>query len=278
MPIPIPVELDWPLAGSGLLAASRPLPEGWTRGVSFLDPSCTPPAVMGECPTDPDLKPVYRPGRATFRPVTLVQALTCTAANNLDLGGLSAAELDRTRDYALARELLTGEASARDAGPDSDPNPSLIGEAVDMGDDFASVAGLFGCVEAAVNAANFGRGAVLFAPIELLTSALEASVVWRDGARWRTGNGATVVVSAGFDGRAPGDDSPAPAVGDPLYLYGSTAVWAGVGERTVLGDVDRAVNDVNARAEDVALAVFAPCVVFAGAATGVTNCYTETSV
>lgn len=268
MPIPVPVELDHPVVTGGLLTAARPLPQGWQRGISFLDTSCLSPVTMGECPTLAGLKPGQRPEAATFRPFSVVQAVECTTASQLDLSALSASELDRTRDAAIARELLTGQATARDAGPASTGNPALVHDAGDLGAAFTSVGDAIAAVEASVLAANWGRGVVLLVPVAVLVHAVAASAVWRDGARWRTASGGTVIASAGFDGRGPGDTA-APAPGAPLYLYGVSGVWASVGERAVYQSLDRAVNTDTARAEDIALAVYEPCAVFAAAATTV---------
>lgn len=268
MPIPVPVTLGQPLATGGLLSAARPLPSGWQRGVSFVDTACLSPVALGECPTMADLKPGQRPSAATFRPYSIVQAVECTSASQLDLNALSAAELDRTREVAVARELLTGEASLRDAGPSSIGNPALVHDASDLGAAYTSVVAAMADVEAAVLAANSGRGVAVLVPVPVLAHAIAAGVVWRDGARWRTPTGGLVIASPGFDGRAPGQTDP-PEQGDPLYIYGVTSVWASVGERAVYQSINRAVNTDTARAEDIALAVYEPCAVFAAAATTV---------
>lgn len=265
MPIPVPVELDQPQAGSGLLAQSRPLPDGWQRGISFTDTSCLSPTVVGECPTTEDLKTAERADAATFRPVQVVQSIQCsTLDNRTDWAGISASELDRTRDDALARELLTGEASARDASGDTG-NPALV-NATDLGDDATSLTVALGCLETAVLTENAGRGAVMFMPVSVAYSAMDIGLIWRDGATWRTVMGSKVIVSAGFDGRAPvadPDNQVPPEPGDKLYVYATTSVWAGTGERLSLNDVDRTVNDVTARSEDIAMAAFSPCALFA---------------
>lgn len=271
MPIPIPVELGQPQAEGGLLTAALPLPSGWQRGIAYLDLSCLSPVVMGECPTGENLKPGQRPESATFRPVSVIQAIECSASNQLDLSTLAGSELDRVRSFALAREMLTGAASARDASDPDHANPSLVGTATDLGADFTSVASALGCLEAELAEANSGRGGVILASIGFATAALAERVIWRDGARWRTVTGSTVIVSGGFDGRGPGAVAP-PAADAPLYAYGTTAVWAGVGERATYQALDRAVNTDTARAEDIALVAFSICAVFAAASTTAVAC------
>lgn len=267
MPTPIPVELDQPAASSVLVAASRPLPAGWQRGISFRDLTCTTPVVMGECPTGENLKPTQRSaGTATFRPVTLISALECsTLDNQTDWRAVSGAELDRVRDHALASELLTGAASARDAGGEGHENPALVSEAVNLGDTATTLAQALGCLETAILTENSGRGAVLFMPVSVLWQAAADDLLYRDGARWRTPMGNLVIASEAFDGRAPvaSGSGTAPEPADKLYVYGTTAVYAGIGERFTIADVDREVNTAHARSEDIALAAFEPCATFA---------------
>lgn len=280
MPNPVPVELDWPQSGSGLLAQSRPLPADWQRGIAFIDTSCTTPVSMGECPAQGNYKPGQRAGSAEFRPFDVIQALECsTLDNKTDWDTIAGSELDRTRDYGIAYELLTGTARNRDLGPTSDDVLALVNAATDLGLGETLTEAL-GCLETAILTDNADRGAVLFMPIAVAYAAADIGLLWRDGAQWRTVMGSKVLVSAAYDGRAPNSDLDAqapPAPGAALYVYGTTTVWAGVGTRANLHDVDRAVNTVSARAEDVALVAFAPCATYA-AATPVTACDLEGSI
>lgn len=281
MPMPTPVTLE-PSGpeGGGLLAVARSLPSGWQRGVAFTDTSCLAPVVMGECPSGDNLKPGNRgEAVAEFRPYSVIQAVECTTFGGYSVETVAAGELDRTRDFAIARELLTGEISRRDRNPnailaDGSPymgNPSLQSEATDLGAAFASVTAMLACLEQNLSEATSGRGGVLFAGPALATWLFKESLIWRDGVRWRTATGNPVAVSGGFDGRAP-DDTAAPVATDPLHLYAASNVWANVGERATLSDVDRNVNTGTARAEDLGLAVFSPCAVFAAASTVALAC------
>lgn len=281
MPIPTPVSLE-PSAsfGGGLLTTSRPLPSGWQRGIAFTDTNCLLPVVMGECPSGTNLKPAQRADATEFRPVDVIMAVECTTMGSAsEVGSIANGELDRTRDFALAREMLTGEASARDRNPraiDLDGNewlgnPSLQSEAVDLGAAFASVTAMLACLEQNLADATAGRGGYILVGPGLATWLKAEDLVWRDGARWRTVNGTTVIISAGYDGRAPGA-SPAPDAGDPLYAYAVADVWAGIGERRTYSDVDRADNTETSRSEDLGLAAFSPCAVFAAASTVATAC------
>lgn len=281
MPIPTPVSLE-PSAsfGGGLLTTSRPLPSGWQRGIAFTDYNCLQPTVMGECPSGTNLKPASRGEATEFRPVSVIMAVECTTMGAFsEVESTATGELDRTRDFAIAREMLTGAASARDRNPNALDlnddewlgNPSLQSEAVDLGAAFTSVTAMVACLEANLAEATSGRGGYLLVGPALMTWLKAEDLVWRDGARWRTANGTTVIASAGFDGRAPGA-SPAPDTGDPLYAYAVPDVFAGVGERATYSDVDRSVNTETSRSEDIALAAFSPCAVFAAASTTATAC------
>lgn len=268
MPLPIPVDPDWGTPVGGLLAQARSLPAGWQRGIAFLDTSCLTPVTMGECPTGDLLKPGQATESAEFRPVSLIQAVECTTLGGIDVASLSGAALDETRNFALAHELLTAAASRRDAGPSSTGNPALV-DAVDLGDSFDAISDALACLETNILTANSDRGAVIFVGPTLLTKL--KPVLWRDGQRWRTPSGSLVISSAAFDGRAPGSDAP-PAAGDPLYIYGTTTVWAGVGDRASFEDIERAINLATARTEDLALVAFAPCALYAAASPAVVAC------
>lgn len=273
MPSPIPVTMAQPTpSGEGLLSGALPLPAGWERGgVAFLDPNCLLPVVMGQCPTGSDLKPTQRADSAEFRTYSLIMAVECSTLGGLDVAEVANTELPRTGQFALARELLTGAASERDTPAGIDPNPSLVGTATDLGEAFTSVADALACLESQLAEANAGRGGVILMPIGFATQALAERVLWRDGARWRTVTGNPVMISGGFDGRGPGDTTP-PAADAPLYAYATTAVWAGVGRTDTYGDVAREVNTAAARAEQVGLAAFSTCAVFAAASTTATAC------
>ena len=275
MPLPVPVTMDpgSPRQG-GLLATARALPAGWERGIAWADDSCTLPTVMGECPTQDDLKPAQPLTDEVFRPVELIQTIACTTFGG-GPAGLAGPALDQTRDYALAREMLTGEASARDAAVPENANPALVDTAVDLGE-FVFLAQAVACLEQRLAAATGGRGGYLLAGLDMATHLLANRLVWRDGARWRTAGGSTVIVSAGFDGRAPGDTAPPPA-GQALTLYAVPNVWAGVGSRSALFDVNRSDNTATDRAEDIALVAFSTCAVFAASSPEATSCGTDES-
>jgi len=292
MPIPIPVELDRCAPGvtGDFLSSTCPLPEGWERGISFQDTSCLTPTVMGECPAcPPGLKDAQTAGTETFRPVSLISAVECSTFGGVDVQMVADEIITLTSGYALAREMLTGEAARRDANPRAQGdqfNPSLQGNALNIGDAFADPFEAFGCLEQAIADTTGGRrGYILIGP-EIAMQLMP--YLYREGGRLYTPAGTRVVVDAGFDGRAPGEISPgdespgdcipwnttgAPQMGDQLYIYATSSIWAGVGglgTRQMLSDVDRQNNTARARDERIALAAFTPCSTFA-AGSGVTK-------
>ena len=291
MAIPIPVELDrcTPAVVGGLLQGGCPLPAGWERGISFQDTACLTPTVMGECPPNcPDLKPTQRADTVTFRPVSLITAFECSTFGGIDVQAVASANLDETADYALAREMLTGQAARRDANPNviDAPNPSLQTHAINLGATFPNPVAALGCIEQALADTTGGRnGYILLGPEIAL--ALSDTVLVREGGRLLTMTGTRVIVSGGFDGRgpidSPGEISPAdpcepwnefggPAFGDQLYIYATASVWSGVGAPggNMRSDVNRRVNTASAREERGALSAFTPCATFA-AGSGITK-------
>lgn len=287
MAIPIPVDLDRcaPGAAGGFLTGACPLPESWERGISFLDTACLTPTVMGECPTcPPGLKETQRADTATFRPVSLIQAFECSTLGGVAPATVASAALDETADYALARELLTGQASARDANPNTATgavgNPSLQCAAVSLGAGFVDPIAAIGALEQAIADATGGRRGYVFMGPEVALASWE--VLRSDVGRLTTLTGTRVIVDGGFDGRAPGcDESPgcepwnttgAPAFGEDLWIYATAGVWAGVGRGVLLDSVNRANNTAEARDERIALAAFTPCATFA-ASSGIPKTY-----
>jgi hypothetical protein len=224
---------------------------------------------MGECPTGPDLKPAQGLTVETFRPVELIQAIECTTLGG-GPGDTASVALDQTREFALARELLTGEASARDAAIPAHANPSLVGTAHDLLQ-YATVAEAVACLDARLAATIGGRDGFILAGVNMATFLLTDHVIWRDGGRWRTAYGTTVIISAGFDGRRPGATAP-PIFNEPLSLYAVANLWAGIGPRSELSDVNRADNTATERAEDLAMVAFPTCAVFAASSSESLQC------
>lgn len=177
----------------------------------------------------------------------MLQAIECSTLGRSDLEPFAAAALDVTREYGVASEFLTGDASG---------NPSLSG-ADTLGSASDPVSAL-GCLEQFAAGALFGRLAFIHAAPQIATSLLSSFAMWRDGNLWRTASGNIVVVSPGYDGRGP-DDAAAPDPGAPMFLYATGEVYAAVGQRDSLVATERGQNSLQAIAEDVAVIAFDPC-------------------
>lgn len=225
--------------------------------------------------------PTQRADTVTVRPVSLITAFECSTLGGINVAQVASANLDETADYALARELLTGQAALRDANPNVQGprgNPALQTDAIDLGTGFADPVAALGCLEQALADATGGRNGYLLIGPEIGLQLAQQSVLIREGGRLITATGTRVVLDGGFDGRgpvdSPGDESPgdpcepwnstgAPVEGDELYMYATASVWAGVGRALMRDDVDRRDNTASAREQRVALTAFTPCATFA---------------
>lgn len=286
MPIPVPVELDrcTPAVVGGLLSGACPLPDEWQRGVSFQDTACLNPTVMGECPTCPDLKPTQEASTETFRPVSLIAAIRCSTMGGADIRQVASQTLDETASFALARELLTGRASVRDAKQNVEGrigNPSLECDATPVDGTFQDAYAALACLERTLMENTGGRRGFILLPPELLPW-LTNAIVGQPG-RWVTYAGNRIIVDAGFDGRPPlcdpmpeciawDDPTGAPGAGDQLWMYATAGLWAGIGTPQMVADVNRSNNTAEARAEQIGLAAFSTCATFAVPSTVTKTC------
>lgn len=248
----------------GLLGAARPLPGRWTSGVTFASSQCVLPQNVGIC-TNGDVTKV--PGRlsdaATFEAFGVVLALECSTMGRSDLSGFTDTSLDVTREYAVASELLTGAASG---------NPALK-DATSLGTASDAVAAL-ACLDQKIGTLLGGRLGFIHAAPAIATYLLSAAAIYKEGQRFYTASGNIVVISAGYDGRAPtgvGNLSSPAVAGNSLYLYATGEVYAAVGERDSFDAVQRGTNVAQSIAEDAAIAAFDPCFLLA-VDTGVELC------
>ena len=255
MSLPRDVRLPSPGASSsGLLQQALPLPTGWERGISFPRTGCLAPFVVGECPDDDDLKVAQSiPGSSTFRPVMLGQAVKCSTLSGedvIDAGQL----LDVTASDALEDELYAATASTRDKPPDpATGNPSLSTSiTTDLGD-LDDVVQAVGCAEQTAAGLVYGRRLWVHMGIAVATAAAAANAIWRDGTRWRTPYGSTVLIS-------PNLAAPAGTV-TTLPVFVTLPIYAGLGQRETLLDYDRKLNVATTRVEDVGMVAFDPCMV-----------------
>lgn len=246
------IDLVPPVRVGALLAAALPLPDGWNRGVTFSTTGCIGPFTVGPCPTDVNLKAATRPGLATFAPVSIGAALECSTLGH-DVTPAAGDVLDVTAEFAIARELATGNASERD-NPDGG-NPSLTGSVTDNLGDLGDPTAALACLEQRASAATYGRTVYVHTSPAVGTHLAAAGAIWRDGTRWRTAAGSPIVLSPGYTALAAFDGITS------LPMFATGPVYAAIGQRDTLADVNREVNTATARVEDIALAVFDPCYV-----------------
>lgn len=250
----LPTRITLPPSGrpvGGLLSAARDIPAGdWWRGVTFSSGQCLVPQTVGTC-TDGEVSKTLQDlsDVASFDAFSVLQALRCTTMGQSELGPYVNASLDVTREFAVARELLTGTASG---------NPSLADATTLNSASITDAESALACLDQHAATELSGRLAFIHAS-PLLAVHLYNVGMFQDGRLWRTPLGNIVVVSAGYDGRAPATPSVAPSEGDPQYLYATGEVYAEVGQRETLNAVERGQNSLQAIAEDAAIAVFDPC-------------------
>ena len=225
--------------GGGLLNAARPLPGGWERGVTFGGSSCLSPApwpycITEESPGSPGEKTPQAPGDIkVFEPTGIYQAVECTTLSRDSSEEKAREALAATADSQLGVELYDGSVTG---------NPSLS-QAISVGA-AASYAEALSLVEGAIADGLSGRLAFVHVSAATLTLLLAEQVIWRDGRFWRTATGNLVVSSAGYDFGA---------------IHATGEVFASLSPPETRVDIDRAINQAVAYAEQIGLAVFDPC-------------------
>lgn len=252
-----PVTLDPPGATpGGLLAAALTLPAGWERGITFTGDACLGPWTVGPCPAAVGLKPTSHGTTWTFQPFAVGAGIECSTMGAPD--GVDATRvLNATVEWAVAHELATGEASARDADGTFVGNPSLIDNVtIDLGDADDVVAAV-GCLEQVAAEAMYGRPVWLHTSPAVGVALDDAGIMRRDGLRWRTANGSTVILSPGYSNLGTVGNGGNASLG----IVATAPVYAALGQRDVMTSIDRDTNTSESRAEDVALAAFDPCFV-----------------
>lgn len=219
--------------------------------MTFTSGQCLVPQVVGTC-TDgevtKDLDDLSTP--ATFDAFDVVQGLRCSTMGRTEVAAFAEASLDVVREFAIAGEFLTGAASG---------NPSLADADVLGSASATDAVSALACLDQHAATALSGRLAFIHASPLLATHLLAASAIRADGRRFLTALGNVVVVSAGYDGRAPASPSVAPSEGDPQFLYATGEVYANFGQRDVPTAVERSQNTLQAIAEDTAVVAFDPC-------------------
>jgi hypothetical protein len=227
-------------AAGGLLSAARPLPGGWERGVLFNGSTCLGPETWPFCPPEasppPDTKLYGVLGDvAEFEPFGIYQGIECTNFSANRAATAAAEALDVTAEYQLGSELATGTATG---------NPSL-GDATPLSAAGDPTEGL-AIAEAAAAEDLYGRLAFIHVSPKMLTMLVGAQVVYREGRSWRSPNGHIVVASPGYG-----------VLADLIHV--TAEVFASLGVPETMVDIDRAINQNFAQAEQIGLAAFDPC-------------------
>lgn len=251
MPLPTRVTLAPPTRPQGgLLSAARPIGSEWWRGVTFSSSLCIGPQVVGSCTDGAVTKELESLSDVqTFEAFGIVEALRCSTMRSSDMESIAGQSVDATREFAVARELLTGAASG---------NPNL-GDATDLGVAADAVTAL-GCLEQEAADTIFGRLAFVHVSPLVATALFAAGAVYVSGVRLLTANGNVVVASPGYDGRAPGGAAPGAS---SHYAYVTGEVYAETGQREAFSATERETNEATSHAEDAGIAVFDPCFVAA---------------
>lgn len=192
--------------------------------------------------------PQHLSDAATFDAFAVVEALECSTLGRTDLATFAAGSLDVVREYAVAREFITGDASG---------NPSLA-TATDLGAAADPIAAL-ACLEQRIANDLFGRLGFVHVPPAVATYLKSGFAIesFDNGRTYRTASGNMVVISAGYDGRVPGGGDPNP--GDNMYIYATGEVYAAFGMREMLDATERTQNTSHVIAEDAAVVAFDPC-------------------
>lgn len=228
--------------GGGLLGAARSLPSGWERGVQFNGSTCLAPQPWPYCltedspPGSPTVKSADAPSDvASFEPTGIVQGVQCTTMRTDRAAAQAMEALAATAEYQLGLELATGVTTG---------NPNLSEGAL-VPSTGVGYADALADLEDAIAGGIFGRLGYIHVTWGDLTRLLAAQVIWRDGRVWRTAAGNTVVTSPGYSFSGE--------------LHATAEVFASLSVPETRVDIDRAINQSVAYAEQIGMATFDPC-------------------
>lgn len=244
---------DTPLP-AGIQSSSVP------RGVTFTPYGCNYLTVEeAEFCADTASDPSGPSGdRVTFEAFTIRAAQSCSALD-VDLAWLNdriAARWNTRVSAALVAEIMRG--------PNSGSSPSFAQAAsVPFPSTYYDPVTAVGIVEALLADKIGNAEGLIFVNPAFMTPLAETLV--RDGDRWRTAVGNTVVADAGASGAVPDDGKDDPEVG---WIYGSGLVGYKLGpprltDQDAVEYLDRTRNIVTGRKLADAVVAFDPCAVVA---------------
>lgn len=220
----------------GVLDVALPAPEGWERGLAIQFYGCGEPILRDKCFTAID-EPA-RPTAAQFGIFPIEQGSTCSTIGQTNNSEHAQRRLEQTSEWAVGRELQTGQAS-----PDS---PSLNDADVlgtIAGADFKTAVG---CLEQAAADLGFGARWFLHAPVRA-AAYLKEPLLLEDGF---SPSGAPWIISPGYE----------PQGATTVRLWATGPVWAAVDDIIVHDTPDWQRNSGLAMALRGGIVAFDPCI------------------
>jgi hypothetical protein len=263
-------------ATSGLVAlaaAFTDAPDGWEGGFGFDPEACEGGLTFAiECGQTASKDASTNPDSVLYAPAALIAVDACTTMNEHDGTGRARRLLLALESELLEALLWTGDATGDDVAGEARPHLA-DGRAVELAAGAAVGIGVaFALMDQALTGCLHGVAGMVHVTPYTLAVAAAADLVDRDGNRWVTPNGHTVVAGAGYTG-----GGPRPAVGGALpaapdllaavpanqWMYGTGPVFYLLGSTDTRSAVDRAVNTVTAMSERPGAAFYSPCCQFA---------------
>lgn len=259
-------------ATTGLVAlASTPTGDvdGWEAGFGFAPESCDLGQLLAvDCGPSETKTPADKPDLVAYMPAALVVQDFCTTMDRgRDTDGLARRLLLSQQSALLERLLWTGAATG-DATTDerthlADGRATVLAAGV-----ATPVVQALALLDQALTGCLHGVPGMVHVTPYVQALAKAAGILERDGNRWLTPAGHTVVAGAGYTGGGPrptvGGALPAapnllasPAVDQ--WAYGTGQVYYLLGAVDVLTDTDHRVNTVTATAERNGAAFYGCC-------------------
>lgn len=254
----------------GLLAGVPTIEDGarWEGGVDWAPEQCGDSGAFAvDCPgSTPAQESSANPDTAVADPFAVFAEDRCGTFGwkARDRSGRARRQLEATRSYQVAREFWRGDLIAS-AGLDNVPLADAA--AFEVTNEASSIKVAVGYLELALAECGQGRrGVIHVTPQALLHGVAQQVFMAEPGTqRWMTALGTIVIADAGYDGSAP-DGSP-PGTGQWAYGTSMVTVRLGVVDITPPGGdeaamaqaMDRSINSVVFRAEQLVLVQWDPC-------------------
>jgi hypothetical protein len=219
----------------GVLDVALPAPEGWERGLAIQFYGCGEPILRDKCITAIDVP--ARPTSAEFGIFPIEQGSTCSTVGKTDNSEHARRRLEQTSEWAVGRELQTGQASP---GSPSLEDADVLGTVA--GADFMTAVG---CLEQAAADAGFGARWYLHAPVRAAAYLADKNLLV-DG---RSPTGAPWIISPGYEPQGP----------TTVRLWATGTVWAAVDDIFVADTPDFRTNSGLAMALRGGIVAFDPC-------------------